>query len=338
MPKDSIPYLLTYKDSSFAIYSAEEYIALPDTIRTRNVDSQFYTQQVLREFQVIQKSQPEYNTGDYFYFSVLFFSALAFIIAFYLAWRDDKKTRNVIIHVPEQNEANLPLLYKGADLNFSDEEIKFICSKYNSYFQKLSIPKRTQFVRRLNGFMHSKTFYIYANRGVKEMPVLISAAAIQITFGLDEYMFPYFRNIIVHPDAYIALNPLRILMGNVHGNSITLSWKHFLEDYTNPTDGKNVGLHEMAHALQVQYLFSKRNKTNNFKEDFEHYDRADDEVLMQTSKTNSLFDSYALKDKNELWAASVELFFERPADLKKEYTELYNSIKLVLNQDPVYFL
>ena len=111
------------------------------------------------------------------------------------------------------------------------------------------------------------------------MPILISASAVQITFGLKDFLLPYFSNIIIHPEEYFAYDPFRILVGNVQGHSISLSWKHFLLDYQNPTDGKNVGLHEMAHALQVQYLFRNPKRSNTFKEDYEHYDRIDDDVL-----------------------------------------------------------
>jgi MtfA peptidase len=235
----------------------------------------------------------------------------------------------------ESAETNAPLFYNGRTLNFSDEELNKICTKYNPYYAKLNFAEKKRFTGRLKEFIRTKQFYIYAEKGYKEMPILISASAIQITFGLDEYTLPYFTNIIIHPDAYMADNPLRVLMGNVQGRSITLSWKHFLEDYQNPTDGKNVGLHEMAHALQVQYLFTKRKRSNEFKEDFAHYDRVDDAVLKEEADAQGLFDKYALKDKNELWATSVELFFERPADLKLDYPEMYDSIKLVLNQDPL---
>lgn len=232
-----------------------------------------------------------------------------------------------------ENNISSPLVYTGRDLKFSDEELTHICKKYNLYFNKLTHPEQFKFIGRLKEFIRSKDFYINSEKGYKEMPVLISAAAIQITFGLDEFTLPHFRNIIVQPDAYVAVNPLRILMGNVQGRNITLSWKHFLEDYQQPTDGKNVGLHEMAHALQVQYLFS--GKENEFSEDFTNYDLADDKVLKLEYDKSGLFEQHVLKNKNELWATSVELFFERPEELKASYPELYQGLKTVLNQDPL---
>ena len=107
-----------------------------------------------------------------------------------------------------------------------------------------------------------------------------------------------------------------------------------MEDYLNPADGKNVGLHEMAHALQVQHLFREEGYRNEFKKDYEHYDSIDDDILLAERTTSTkLFDENALSHPNEFWATSVELFFEKPHQLKQQYPQLYNSICIVLNQD-----
>ncbi|MFT3979082.1 MAG: zinc-dependent peptidase [Ferruginibacter sp.] len=227
-------------------------------------------------------------------------------------------------------------LYRGKDLEFSDTVLHHVCEKYNPYFRALSSDKKWLFLERLRHFLSLKDFYVVGGDAYKEMPILISAAATQISFGLQEYHFPHFSSIIIHPQEYIAYDPLRILIGNVQGSSITLSWKHFLEDYQNPSDGKNVGLHEMAHALQVQYLFQNYGYRNEFSTDYVHYDRIDDEVLLsEKSNHSSLFDDNALSNPNEFWATSVELFFERSREFYARHPRLYLSIVMVLNQDPI---
>jgi len=142
-------------------------------------------------------------------------------------------------------------VYKGHQLKFSKELLATVVSKYNPFYMQLTEPGREKFIKRLQKFIAAKTFIIHSREGYREMPILISATAIQITFGLEKYLLDRFPFIAVHPEEYIKTNPLRVLMGNVQGNTISLSWKHFLRDYSNPTDGKNVGLHEMAHALQL---------------------------------------------------------------------------------------
>jgi len=265
---------------------------------------------------------------------ILFF--LGFVI-----YSASKKTDEQVSPQPHSSSASQQLsyhLYKGQEFSFTREDLHFVCTKYNPYYASLNQGKKDVFLNRVSDFIHQKDFYIVGGDAYREMPILVSAAAIQISLGLQEYHYPHFLNIIIHPQEYIGYDPLRILIGNVQGDSITLSWKHFLDDYQNPTDGKNVGLHEMAHALQVQYLFNTYpyRRRNEFSTDYEHYDKIDDDVL-QTEKlnSNSLFDSNALGDPNEFWATCVELFFEKPEELSVKHPRLYMSIVMVLNQDPI---
>lgn len=255
-------------------------------------------------------------------------------VLFLIVYRKDD--REDVDGTENEPQPSLPdfLVYRGKDLLFSEAEVHAACRKYNPYYCRLSTEKQQLFVQRTGEFIYSKDFYILSQQGYKEMPILIAAAAVQISFGLEEYTFPHFSRIIIHPEEYLAYDPLRILVGNVQGNAITLSWKHFLEDYLHPSDGKNVGLHEMAHALQVQHLFQNYGYRNEFKEDYEHYDKIDDEALTaEKENTTGLFDKNALSNPNEFWATGVELFFEKPLQLQRHHPRLYEGICLVLNQD-----
>lgn len=346
MPRDSVPIILHYKDSTFTVYSAEEYNQLPDSLKG-SIEQQSYVDSVYNTLQYINPpatviEDDSTEESGFPIVMIVVFGIIAFNI--YRLIRQLIKEQNNPVNAAsfEADEENEPepepavryLIYEGNELKFSDEELHAVCKKHNPYFQKLGADKQSEFVERVQEFIRSKDFYICSPKGYKEMPILISASAVQITFGLKDFLLPYFSNIIIHPEEYFAYDPFRILVGNVQGHSISLSWKHFLQDYQTPTDGKNVGLHEMAHALQVQYLFRNPKRSNTFKEDYEHYDRIDEDVL-NAEKTNGkrLFDENALRDKNEFWATSVELFFEKPVELKTQYPDLYESIRIVLNQD-----
>lgn len=334
MPQDSLSYIVTNGDTVYLSNTPGDL----NYQKVKNLPSVF--QDELRQSVLAEEAKKE-TEGV-----IAFWSSIALLIAgIYLIARVSRNSSPFVNQSYSNNDddeeysnanpASSCLMYPGKDLRFSNNEVHSICSKYNSYYSNLSGEMKDTFITRLKKFLPTKTFYICSNQGYKEMPVLISAAAIQITFGLDEYLLPYFENIVIHPQEYFGTNPLRILEGNVQGRSINLSWKHFLEDYQNPADGKNVGLHEMAHALQVQYLFNSGRSTNEFKEDFVYFDRVDDEIMSrERNRLGSLFDSNALSNTNEFWATSVELFFEKPHELKAQYPELYKGICIVLNQDP----
>lgn len=229
------------------------------------------------------------------------------------------------------------LIYKGSDFNFVDDEIIAILEKYSFYYRHLGAEKKQKFLSRLKHFISKKHFIIHDEDGYKEMPILICAAAIQISLGLEEYILPHFSHIHIFPEEFIGISPtFRFLQGNVSGHCIHLSWKHFLHDIKNISDGENVGLHEMAHAYYYQNFETRENVSREFVNKFEGFNRYGDKILKKELEPgNELYSDYGLRNMYEFWAESIELFFEKPAALKYKYPELYDTIKNILKQDPL---
>lgn len=225
------------------------------------------------------------------------------------------------------------LVYLGKNLNFSIAELKNILLKYHPYFEQLNSQLQETFIERLQAFMQQKIFIIHAKEGYKEMPVLLSAAAIQITFGHDNYLLPYFKYLQIHPEEYFAKNSIRVLAGHVHSNSITVAFNHLLKGYEDYTSGCNVGLHEMAHALYYQEIIINKSSNENFEYYFQRIMQEGNELYEQRH-LNKLYSDYAFKELQEFWAESVELFFERPTDLENHFPELFVFMKNILNQNP----
>lgn len=229
------------------------------------------------------------------------------------------------------------LVFYGDELYFSDQQVATILTKRFPYYNKLSPTWKITFIQRLQSFMTDKTFKIHDKKGYKEMLVLISAAAIQLTFGLKKYLLPHFRFIHIHPQEFLRVQPiLCFLEGNVSGHSINLSWKHFLEGYAKPDDGQNVGLHELAHALYYQTFEVEENVDSNFRDLYNNFN-VDGNKAYNTEKTiaGGLYSEYAEKNFQEFWAESVEIFFEKPVQMESHYPQLYQTMKGLLNQDPL---
>lgn len=252
-----------------------------------------------------------------------------------------KKFGSYFEYPPQIPEATVPaanaLLYYGSDLDFSDAEIINVLNKYFPYYTKLGYDDKLRFFKRLKKFISEKIFVIHDESGFKEMPVLISASAIQISFGLDKYLLPFFSHIHIFPEEFIGYHPtLRLLEGNVSGHSVNLSWKHFLDGYKFPDNGQNVGLHEFAHAFYYQYFDAGENVEKDFVSKFPLFDACGNKAFHQEQQPgNDLYSEYALSDFQEFWAESVEVFFEKPAVLKTIYPDLFEAMTEILKQDPV---
>jgi len=130
-----------------------------------------------------------------------------------------------------------------------------IISKEFEYFRDLTDLEKERFLQRVYHFRKSKRFIYTGLDPQDEIEILISACAVQITFGLRRYKMPFFKEIHVLADQYqLGINQQEWI-GHVNRTGIYLSWKHFLLGYSSNNDHYNVGLHEMAHALEyVNFL------------------------------------------------------------------------------------
>jgi len=283
----------------------------------------------------LKKEEP-YTPDPQFIF--IFLAIFGFII--YRFWKKSEITetysQTIFTNKAKPGKKNL-LTYYGDELYFSDDQLSVILTKRFPYYRTLPQPEQEIFLERLQKFMADKTFKIHDEKGFKEMPVLISATAIQLTFGLKKYLLPHFQFIHIHPQEFLRVNPiLCFLEGNVSGHSINLSWKHFLDGYANTKDGQNVGLHELAHALYYQTFEVEEHVDKNFRSCYDDFNVFGNKAY-HTEKTvaGGLYSEYAEKNFQEFWAESVEIFFEKPVEMRSSYPQLYQAMRSMLNQDPV---
>jgi len=251
--------------------------------------------------------------------------------------------RHNISHGSKEKSYNiLPItapynVYYGEEFKFTKETIANCLAKHIPYYSALNAGGKEKFLQRLDKFLRSKTFKIHDKQGFKEMPILVSAAAIQLSFGMDNYLLPQFEFIHIYPEEFIhGHNNFNLLAGNVSGQSINISWKHFLEGFEYPDDGQNVGLHEMAHAYYYQNFICERNTDECFVSGFPQFNMlADKAFQLEQTPGYDLYSDYALRNTQEFWAESIEIFFEKPFNLNNSYPEMYAALKTVLRQDPL---
>jgi Mlc titration factor MtfA (ptsG expression regulator) len=216
---------------------------------------------------------------------------------------------------------------------------KYILNKYCAYYNALHSDKKTEFERRVQRFIYSKKFIARSSLLVTdEMTVLISASAIQLTFGLSEIYLSNFDKILIYADSYYSHITKKHHLGEVNPRAgiIILSWKHFVGGYGDLEDGFNVGIHEMAHAIHFE------NRIKN--EEFDFLDKmaltqlahiANREVPKIVNGEPHILRSYAATNEYEFFAVTLENFFEKPHLLNSELPDLYQTIATLLRQDPL---
>jgi Mlc titration factor MtfA (ptsG expression regulator) len=211
-----------------------------------------------------------------------------------------------------------------------------IISRVLPYFNQLNESNKQKFLKRVYNFRKSKSFHFQGIDSEEEIMILVSAASIQLSFGLKNYMLPFFRDIHILADAYDAIDSKEKYIGHVAPTGIYISWKYFVRGFADYTDGVNVALHEMAHALHHENFIKETGVDWDFRKDFEKLSAVFGPMITQVIiQKKSYLRGYAFTNFQEFWAVSVEYFFENSQGLKDNLPQLYTILCDTLNQDPL---
>lgn len=215
------------------------------------------------------------------------------------------------------------------------ERYSYIIGSVFTYYNDLSAVSKKRFVQRVANFRAQKRFHFIGLENKEDYEILVSASAIQVTFGLKNYLLSYFHDIYILADAYQMETDDELYIGHVAPDGIYLSWKHFLYGYSNTYDNINVAVHEMAHALLHNNFFAQYNTDMHFRLNYEKFSSKTGRIFADViTRRQSYLRSYAFTNVHEFWAVSVEAFFENPVGLRNNMPDLYDALCRVLNQDP----
>ena len=201
------------------------------------------------------------------------------------------------------------------------------------YYFALSTQGKEKFVNRLFIFMMNKQFRARSGLVItEEMRVLISASAIQLTFGLENYRLESLQIIFIYPDTFYLSQRSPEYKGATTAHYMYLSWKAFQEGYRRSDDNLNLGLHEMTHALKLTLYLGAR-FDSFFAGRMEYWETLVAEKFKQFSQTPTFLRSYSRTNTEEFFAVCVEAFFESPEKFKRELPEIFQLLTFLLNQD-----
>jgi Mlc titration factor MtfA (ptsG expression regulator) len=231
-----------------------------------------------------------------------------------------------------------------------------LIQRHVAFFNKLSAGDRAELLGHIQIFLAEKRFEGCGDFVITdEVRVTIAAQACLLLLHRRTDYFPLLLTILVYPLTYMAEEKRQIgehlweegsvaRLGETgrRMGSLVLSWGAVKHGAADPSDGKNVVLHEFAHQLdfendasdgvpglatrdqQLAWAAVMRSEYASL--------RAADE-----SGTPALLDTYGATDPVEFFAVSVEAFFERPRALRAQHPKLYAELRTYFQQDPVEF-
>lgn len=220
------------------------------------------------------------------------------------------------------------------DISLNDQELDVFLTKYFSYYRTLSQHWKSVFVERVIKFANSKWFVSQKGFEINnQVKAIISASAVQLTLGLENWRIGYFDTIILFSsDFKNEISGLK-LKGETNLNGfVSFSWKRFIDGYKIPNDNLNLGLHEFTHALRFNGV--RGHESDDFFDGYfpKWFSYANEEFKQLKSGGKSIFRKYGGTNINEFLSVVVEHFFESPTEFQRELPLFYSATALMLNQ------
>jgi MtfA peptidase len=215
--------------------------------------------------------------------------------------------------------------------------------------QRLPAPLRRRLLGLVQVFIADKPFIGCAGLQVDdEMRVTIAAQACLLLLGQDgEACYPRLRQVLVYPEPFVV--PRRqLLPGGVvseqpqalAGESwaqgqVILAWSEALAGAADPTDGRNVVLHEFAHQIDQDGGDADGRPWQRDEASRQRWAAVVDEGLARLREAPSeALDAYGSTDPAEYFAVATEAFFERPQALAEAAPQLYDEMARLYRLDP----
>jgi Mlc titration factor MtfA (ptsG expression regulator) len=236
---------------------------------------------------------------------------------------------------------------------FPNEWLKIIKRRV-AFFARLSAADQAELLDHIQVFLAEKRFEGCAGLEIDdEIRVTIAAQACLLLLHRRTDYFPRLVTILVYPSTYLA-DEQRPVEGPVweEGSmsrlgetgrtmgSMVLAWDAVKTGAADPSDGKNVVLHEFAHQLDYENLAADGTPalaTRRQQLAWREVMRTEFASLRAADETGipTLLDTYGATNPAEFFAVSVEAFFERPSALSSRHPKLYAELQGYFNQDPI---
>lgn len=224
--------------------------------------------------------------------------------------------------------------------NSITNEYHNVLNEYNSYFRELDVVNKERFVERTQKFIRNMEFTTHQSFEIKfPMKIIIASAFIQITFGLRRYMLKDYNRIYIAPRTY-TYKGLETLKFDGDVNTLTkiisLAWPSVLNGFRIDDDSLNVAIHEFGHCVSLENyersIFNQFFKMKHWNDWLLH---SQQKLLVIRAKENKFLRDYGGISMMELFAVALESFFENPEGFVEHLPNLYDSLRQLLNQDPL---
>lgn len=223
---------------------------------------------------------------------------------------------------------------------FPDDWRKILESRV-AFYRKLDDSGRRRFETDVRVFLHQQRIFGLRGGAVAEdVKLMIAASAATLGFGLPDWEWPDLRDILVFPTGFdqdYRIRKHNPFKGMVHQQGpIIFSEDELQMGFLKSGSDTHVGLHEMAHVLDMANGSADGVPIGMDWVATAPWVRimADRIQKVRQGECREILRDYAGVDEAEFFAVAVEVFFQKPGEMKAADPELFRLLAEYFNVDP----
>jgi hypothetical protein len=168
-----------------------------------------------------------------------------------------------------------------------------------------------------------------------EIRVTIAIQGCVLILGRDHDLFARLVSILVYPSTVLTPSrngeePVAIAGQAFRGDVVILVWDQVLRGARDPRDGRNVVLHELAHAIDFLDGAADGTPPLDSRDEYRTWTEVCSAAFLalrgatEDADARGVLRTYAAVNEAEFFAVATEAFFERPRALRDEQPALYD--------------
>jgi MtfA peptidase len=206
------------------------------------------------------------------------------------------------------------------------------------FCSQFTFEENERFKTRLKLFVWEK-YWIGAREleVTEEMKVTIAGVAARLSRNLSIGVYDRLTEIIIYPGHYKHPDKKNhIILGEAQTwGTIVLSWDAVRNGLSNPDDGHDTTVHELAHVLDIADGSFDGTPPIADDDTFKTWVRVFSAHFMAHRKgKENVLRGYAKTNEAEFFAVATEAFFEKPEKLRQRLPELYRALSRYYQLDP----
>jgi hypothetical protein len=196
------------------------------------------------------------------------------------------------------------------------------------YYRRLDPPRKADFESRVAAFLASNRFVGVGIEASDELKVLASAAAAMLLFGRPGAELPRVAEVLFYPGSFDEDFRTRrrgsttMGLNSVFG-AVVFSAPELRAGFADERNGRNVGLHEFAHAIDRHLDEHDGIPAGMDDADARELIRLQPGEMRKAADGASVLDPYAASNEVEFLAVATEAYFTRAPELRQRHPELF---------------